>query len=132
MAKKSPRPVKAAAKPERTAGRLGWLDGWRGAAVLAMIAYHFGFDLNHLGWLQQNLNEDPAWRMARTLILGNFLFLAGAGFALAQQRSAPPRRQLTRIARIAAAALLVTLGSRLAFPQSAIYFGTLHLSLIHI
>ncbi len=126
MAKKSPRPVKAAAKPERTAGRLGWLDGWRGAAVLAMIAYHFGFDLNHLGWLQQNLNEDPAWRMARTLILGNFLFLAGAGFALAQQRSAPPRRQLTRIARIAAAALLVTLGSRLAFPQSAIYFGTLH------
>lgn len=126
MAKKSRRPVKAAAKPVQATSRLGWLDGWRGAAVLAMVVYHFGFDLNHVGWIHQNLNEDLAWRMARILILGSFLFLAGASFALAQHRHAPLSQQATRIGRIAAAALLVTLGSWLAFPESAIYFGTLH------
>ena len=126
MAKKSRRPVKPENQPGIATVRLGWLDGLRGAAVLAMIVYHFGFDLNYLGWIHQNLNEDRAWLMARTVILGSFLFLAGASFALAQQRSVQLRQHLTRIAKIAAAALLVTVGSRLTFPESAIYFGTLH------
>ncbi|MCK9387723.1 MAG: DUF1624 domain-containing protein [Sulfuritalea sp.] len=126
MAKKSRRPVKTEQKPSPPATRLGWLDGLRGAAVLAMVAYHFGFDLNYLGWIHQKLQEDSAWLMARSLILGSFLFLAGASYALAQQRNMPLRQHLTRIARIAAAALLVTLGSWLVFRNSAIYFGTLH------
>ena len=126
MAKKSRRPVKPESKSSPPATRLGWLDGLRGAAVLAMVVYHFGFDLNYLGWIHQNPNQDRAWLMARTLILGSFLFLAGASFALAQQGNAPLTRHLMRIGRIAAAALLVTLGSWLAFPESAIYFGTLH------
>ena len=107
-------------------GRLAFLDALRGAAVLAMIAYHFGFDLNTLGWLHQDLNHDWRWLTARALILGSFLFVAGAGVAFAEARNTPLKTQLLRIARIAAAALLVTAGSWLAFPKSAIYFGTLH------
>ena len=126
MRKGARRPVEAANKPGPPAGRLGWLDALRGGAVLAMVGYHFGFDLNLFGWIHQNLNEDLSWRVARALILGSFLFLAGASFALAQNRRAPLRQHLIRVARIAAAALLVTLGSWLAFPQSAIWFGTLH------
>jgi uncharacterized membrane protein len=126
MVKKSRRPVKEEKQPAPSFRRLDWLDGLRGAAVLAMIAYHFGFDLNYVGWIHQNLQQDRVWMMARTLILGSFLFLAGASFALAQHRNVQLRQHLARIARIAAAAILVTLGSWLVFRDSAIYFGTLH------
>lgn len=91
-----------------------------------MIVYHFGFDLNYLGWLHQQINSDPRWLTARALILGTFLFTAGASFALAEAWGVSLKTQLARISRILAAALLVTAGSWLAFPNSAIYFGVLH------
>lgn len=106
--------------------RIALIDAVRGGAVAAMIFYHLGFDLNYLGWLHQNINSDPRWLTARALILSTFLFSVGASFALAEARGASRKTQLARIAKILAAALLVTAGSWLAFPESAIYFGTLH------
>lgn len=91
-----------------------------------MIFYHFGFDLNYLGWLHQNLNTDLGWLAARAAILSTFLFSVGASFALAQEHGTPTRHHFFRILKISSAALLVTAGSWLAFPKSAIYFGTLH------
>lgn len=91
-----------------------------------MIVYHCGFDLNYLGWLHQHINSDPRWLTARALILSTFLFTAGASFALAEAWGVSLKTQLARISRIFAAALLVTAGSWLAFPNSAIYFGVLH------
>lgn len=126
MAKKIRRAVKTEQPPGPSATRLGWIDGLRGTAVLAMVIYHFGFDLNYLGWINQKLQENLFWLTARALILGSFLFLAGASFALAQQRNMQLRQHTARLAKIAGAALLVTIGSWLAFPDSAIYFGTLH------
>lgn len=106
--------------------RIALVDAVRGAAVVAMIAYHFGFDLNYLGWLHQDINHDPLWLGARSLILGTFLFTAGASFALAEVSRVVLRTQFKRILKILGAALLVTAGSWLAFPKSAIYFGVLH------
>jgi len=107
----------ANARPATAANaRLPWLDALRGGAVLAMIAYHFGYDLNFLGWLHQDINHDQRWMAARTLILGTFLLTVGASLAL----------RWRRIGKIAAAAALVSAGSWLLFPQSAIWFGTLH------
>lgn len=106
--------------------RVALIDAVRGGAVVAMIVYHLGFDLNHLGWLQQNINSDLRWLTARAMILSTFLFSVGASFALAEARGATLKNQLGRIFKILAAALLVTAGSWFAFPKSAIYFGTLH------
>lgn len=91
-----------------------------------MILYHLGFDLNYLGWLHQNINADPLWLAARALILSSFLFTAGASFALAEASGVSRKIQLARVLKISAAALLVTAGSWIAFPNSAIYFGVLH------
>jgi len=107
-------------------GRVPLIDAIRGSALVAMIVYHFGFDLNYVGWLHQDLNHDWRWLTARALILGSFLFSAGASLALAEARRTPLKIKLARIARIAAAALLVTAVSWIVFPRSAIYFGTLH------
>jgi len=109
-----------------SARRIPLIDAIRGSAVAAMIVYHLGFDLNYLGWLHYSINSDLRWLTARALILSTFLFSVGASFALAEAAGTPFKTQLARIFKILAAALLVTAGSWLAFPKSAIYFGTLH------
>lgn len=106
--------------------RLAWVDALRGGAILAMVAYHFGFDLNYLGWIQQQINTDLRWLTARALILGTFLMTVGISMALAEEQKKGMALRLIRLGKIVAAALLVTAGSWLVFPASAIYFGTLH------
>lgn len=106
--------------------RIPLIDALRGGAVIAMIFYHFGYDLNYLGWLHQAITHDLRWLTARTLILGTFLLTTGIGLALAEGQQTRLKTRWMRIGKIAAAAALVTVGSWLMFPKSAIYFGTLH------
>ena len=47
------------------------IDCIRGYAIIAMIAYHFGFDLNMQGYISQDINHNSNWQVARSLILGN-------------------------------------------------------------
>ena len=105
--------------------RLALLDLARGGAIIAMIAYHFCFDLALLGWLVTDFRE-LRWVAFRTPILGSFLFIAGIGLALAEIKGQAPARFWRRVAVIAGAALLVTAGSYVMFPRSFIYFGVLH------
>ena len=124
------------AAPERREGavgpvvasgaRLRGLDALRGVAILAMIAYHFCFDLRWFGLARFDFEQDPRWIAARSVILGSFLFIAGISLVLLLQRPDAPRRFARQVSRIVAAALLVTLASYLAFPQRYIWFGVLH------
>ena len=41
--------------------RFDSLDASRGAAMLWMTVYHFGYDLQHLGYIGQNFYKDPVW-----------------------------------------------------------------------
>ncbi len=109
----------------RTA-RQPWLDGLRGLAVLWMTGYHFAFDLNYFGWIQQDFYRAPVWTVQRTCILGLFLLCAGLGQSLAVAHGQSWRHFWMRWVQIAACALLVSLGSRFMFPNSWIYFGVLH------
>ncbi|MDD5175175.1 MAG: heparan-alpha-glucosaminide N-acetyltransferase [Sterolibacterium sp.] len=106
--------------------RLAVIDVIRGSAILTMILYHFGFDLNYLGWIHYDINYDPRWLGARALILGTFLFTVGISLALAENQQKNLKHQLARIGKIGAAAVLVTAGSWVFSPESTIYFGTLH------
>ena len=110
----------------RTTGRTSGLDSLRGVAVVWMVAFHFAFDLNHYGFIRQDFLRDPVWTLQRVAIVSLFLFCAGMGQALALQREPSWSRFWRRWAQVAAAALLVTLGSWLMFPRSAIWFGVLH------
>lgn len=104
------------------------IDFIRGLAILAMMVYHFGFDLNMQGIIAQDLNNSITWQIARSLILGIFLFVAGFSMALAASQTV--KQRLKRLARIFGCAMLVSMMSYFMFPESWIYFGVLHFVVI--
>ncbi|HEX8740131.1 MAG TPA: heparan-alpha-glucosaminide N-acetyltransferase [Casimicrobiaceae bacterium] len=102
------------------------LDQSRGLAIVAMVGYHFCFDLRYFGLLHANFEYDLRWLTARTLILSSFLAIAGVSAVLAEHASPGSRRWLRHVGVIAGAAVLVSAGSWLMFPQTWIWFGVLH------
>lgn len=106
--------------------RLDSIDALRGLAMVWMTAFHFSFDLNYFGFIQQNFYENPFWTWQRTLIVSMFLFCAGLGQAIAVAQGQTWPRFWRRWLKVAGCAMLVSIGSWLMFPQSFIYFGVLH------
>ena len=102
------------------------IDSLRGLAMVWMTAFHFAFDLNYFGLIQQNFYHDPLWTWQRTLIVSLFLFCAGLGQAVAVAQGQRWPRFWRRWAQVAGCALLVSVGSWLMFPKTFIYFGVLH------
>jgi uncharacterized membrane protein len=109
-----------------TAPRFDRLDALRGLAMLWMTAFHFSFDLNHYGWIQQDFYRNPVWTWQRSCIVSLFLFCAGLSQAVAMVQGQQGARFWRRWRQVAGCALLVSLGSWFMFPQSWIYFGVLH------
>ncbi|MFN8761578.1 MAG: heparan-alpha-glucosaminide N-acetyltransferase domain-containing protein, partial [Burkholderiales bacterium] len=91
--------------------RLQLIDGLRGLAVAMMLAYHFCYDLVWFGWAQWRMLEDPAWIGWRNVIVSSFLLLVGVSLALRQFFQVEAQDFWKRWRQIAAAALLVSLGS---------------------
>jgi uncharacterized membrane protein len=127
MARATLTAVKGIARVTATpVARIAGLDALRGLAIVAMIAYHFCFDLRWFGFASWDFERDPRWLAARAIILGSFLVLAGVSLALASRRPDAQRSFVRHLTRIAAAAALVSIASYAAFPQRYIWFGVLH------
>jgi uncharacterized membrane protein len=60
-----------------THSRLIWLDLLRAMAILAMVVFHFTFDLMYFGYIKAGTVFQPEWRMFEGSIAISFLFLAG-------------------------------------------------------
>ena len=106
--------------------RVGALDALRGVAIVAMICYHFSFDLRHFGLTQWDFYRDPFWLNARTMILSSFLLIAGVSLVLAERGRPKPARFWRHVGTIGACALIVSAASYAMFPASWIWFGVLH------
>lgn len=109
-----------------TSKRFDLLDALRGLAMVWMTLFHFSFDLNQFGYIQQNFYTDPIWTWQRTVIVSLFLFCAGMGQAIAVAQGQSWQRFWRRWALVAGCAVLVSAGSWLMYPRSYIYFGVLH------
>ena len=121
-------PATGAGEPgdEPAGRRVKAVDALRGIAILAMIAYHFAFDLRFYGITRSDFEGDPFWLAARATIVTSFMLLVGLSLRLAHEAGVPGRRFARRTALIAACALAATIASYLVFPQRFIYFGILH------
>ncbi|MFC2174341.1 heparan-alpha-glucosaminide N-acetyltransferase [archaeon] len=94
------------------------IDAMRGLAVVAMILFHFLFDLNYFAGI--NVLDNALWLWIPRAIGATFIFLAG--IALTLSKSNP----LHRGATIFAWGIIITIITYVAFPQATIWFGVLH------
>ena len=106
--------------------RFDRLDALRGVAIVWMAIFHFCYDLNYFGFIQQSMLQDPKWTLQRTCIVTLFLLCAGAGQEVASHQGQPLARFWRRWAQIAGCALLVSAASWFMFPRTWISFGVLH------
>ena len=113
------------ATPKRP-GRIWAIDGLRGVALIAMATYHFSWDLEYFGYVEAGTVGAGGFKIYARLIAGSFLFLAGVSLVLGHSPIFRPRAFVTRLVRIVAAALLITIATWFAFPDSFIFFGILH------
>lgn len=102
------------------------LDALRGLAMVWMTVFHFCFDLNYFGFMNQNFYEDSFWTYQRSCIVSLFLLCAGMGQAIALHQGLSWSRFWKRWQQVAGAAILVSIGSYFVYPDSFIYFGVLH------
>ncbi|WMS43655.1 heparan-alpha-glucosaminide N-acetyltransferase [Acuticoccus sp. MNP-M23] len=102
-----------------------WVDVGRGIAIVAMVAYHFSFDLLYFGFVDWNVTSGTYWRAFAEAIASSFLFLVGVSLVYAHGTRVRWRPFLWRLLLVGGCAALVTIGTTFAMP-APIYFGILH------
>ena len=105
--------------------RYALLDAARGLALVAMIIFHFAYDLDTLGLAPLHIGT-PGWRWFARIIAGSFLALSGVSLVIAHGQGIRWRAYLRRLAILALSAAAVTLATWYAMPQEFIFFGILH------
>jgi uncharacterized membrane protein len=106
------------------------IDALRGLAIAQMIVYHFIFDLNFFGFSKVQVLLDQPWIAWRTAIVSQFLLLAGISLSLRSAFKPAWQDFWRRWRQIALAAVLVSVGSWIAFGPYFIWFGILHFLLL--
>ena len=103
------------------------LDLMRGIAIIMMIAFHFIYDLNSFGFSDIPLFTHWAGIAWRCLIVFLFLSAVGISLVIAHGKGIKFKKFLKRLLYLGIAALFVSAGTYVMFPDGWIYFGILHL-----
>lgn len=98
----------------------------RGAALAAMVAYHFSWDLSFYGLADIPVTSATGWIVFARMIAGSFLGLVGVSLVLAARGGINWRGYGRRLAQVVAAAAAITVATWFAFPDAFIFFGILH------
>jgi uncharacterized membrane protein len=113
------------AVPRRFA-RLPWIDAARGIAIVAMVIYHFSWDLRFFGFTDADVTGSLGWKLFARSIAGSFLALVGVSLVLAAESGFDHARYLRRLAVIALAAAGITVVTWFVTPDAYVFFGILH------
>ena len=116
-------------------GRFWEIDVLRGIAVVAMVLYHFSYDLAYFGIFGVGFFRSGLGLETGRAIGTSFIFLAGLSLTLSYRRVVEPqppgqklfRKYLGRGLRIFSYGLLITLLTWILVPREMIVFGILHL-----
>ena len=116
----------------QTARRYIAIDLARGVALVAMASYHLIFDLEMFGMVEPGTASSVPWKPYARAIATTFLMLVGASIYLAYGAVRSTTEVLLswkwqrRFLMILAAAMLNTIVTILATPNTFIFFGILH------
>ncbi|MCP5368703.1 MAG: DUF1624 domain-containing protein [Hyphomicrobiales bacterium] len=102
------------------------LDMVRGVAILAMVVYHFSWDLTFFGLADFRIFEDPAWIWFARCIAGTFLFVMGVAQVMARRRGLSAPAFWRRFALVAGCAAAISAATWAMDPETFIFFGILH------
>ncbi|MDQ0314107.1 heparan-alpha-glucosaminide N-acetyltransferase [Amorphus orientalis] len=109
-----------------SSGRIDLLDMVRGIAILAMVVYHFSWDLSFYQLVSWPVETNAGWQWFARLIAGSFLTVVGVSLVVAHQNGYRWKGFLIRLGIIVAAAAAISGATYFAFPNAWIYFGILH------
>lgn len=106
--------------------RLRWVDLCRSAALFGMIVYHAAYDLQvYHGW---DLDVTRGgWKVFQIVIASSFLVISGISAAFWTRSDDAWRKGWRRGWTILSAAMLVSLATAIADPNTWVRFGILHL-----
>ena len=104
-----------------------FIDALRAFAVLAMIVYHFAWDLGLFNVVDPVIVNSGRWKLFAVSIGSSFLFLSGISFWLASRNGINFKKFTFRLFFLIVAALIVSLGTYVADSQTFVFFGILHL-----
>jgi uncharacterized membrane protein len=105
------------------------VDALRGLAIVNMIAFHLGWDLDYLGVLR-SLLYNRAWIWYGRCIATTFIVLLGVSAVLSYHRSREPRRFLKTLRRgavLLGCGLAISLVTYLFMGSGYVVFGILHM-----
>lgn len=105
--------------------RAPYLDILRAIAVIWMIIFHVTYDMRMFGHNTIDFNTG-FWYAFPRLIAGTFLFCVGVALNYTHDREVKMSALMKRLKKLGLSALLVSIGTYIAFPQQWVYFGTLH------
>ncbi len=102
------------------------IDMLRALAIILMIIFHTSYDLKIFGYNSINFRTDPLWWTFPRVIVFLFLIPMGQSLQLAHSQSINWPQVRSRVLKLTAFALLISLSTYFLYPTRWIYFGTLH------
>ncbi len=103
------------------------IDFLRGVAIVLMVTFHFFYDLQIFHYLDLNIYHNPFWIYFRDLIIFLFMLTVGISLYLTNEQHFDLKKNLIRLSKLLAVALLITVVSLFLYPKYWIYFGIIHL-----
>jgi len=115
------------ASTHSTSTRLVGLDVFRGWAIVLMIVFHFAYDLAWFRFAHFSVVYDPFWVYFRYVIVSIFLVSVGVSLGIVHRNGIRWDKVARRALILGAAAIIVTIATRIQSPHAWVYFGILHL-----
>lgn len=106
--------------------RIWIIDLGRTVALIGMVVFHLAFDLQMFGLVPPGTAQAPLFYWLARIVAGSFLCLAGVSLWLGHGAGVRWPAFWRRWLRIAGAAALVSLVTRIVMPEVWVFFGILH------
>ncbi len=106
--------------------RFALVDAVRGLAIIGVVIYHIVWDLRYFRFTSTDPVFDMLWLAFAKVLVASFLILAGMSLVLAHHEKTHWAAFWKRFGVLAVAALVVSIGTYVAFSDGFVYFGILH------